>query len=136
LQFHAISNNFIHQCQLGGLKQQSTINANVVLTHFIHLGWARNLITNMLAFDITQFFPLLKHQILSLILLKASFNPKFSVLFQDYLIERETSYFWNNFSSPTFCIKMGVVQGSALLHILSALYLFLLLHIFENWLKI
>ena len=89
----------------------------------------------MLAFDIAQFFPLLNHQILSLILLKAGFDPKVLVFFQDYLIERKTSYFWNNFSSPTFCINMGVGQESTLLPIFSALYLTLLLYILENWLK-
>ena len=68
-------------------------------------------------------------------LLKAGFNPKVSVFFQDYLIERKTSYFWNNFSSLTFCINVGVSQGSILSPILSTLYFFLLLYIFENWWK-
>ena len=135
MQFHAISNNFIHQRQLGSLKQWSTINVDITLTHSICSGWARNLITNMLAFNIAQFFPSLNHQILSLILLKAGFNPKVLVFFQDYLIERKTSYFWNNFSSPTFCINMSVDQESVLSLVLSAWYFFLLLHIFENWLK-
>jgi len=85
---------------------------------------ARNLITSILAFDIAQFFPLLNHQIISLILLKAGFNPKVSVFFQNYLIGKKTSYFWNNFSFSTFCINVGVSLGSALLPILSALYLF------------
>jgi len=89
-----------------------------------------------LTFDIAQFFPSLNYQTLSLILLKASFDPKVPVFFQDYLIRRKTSYFWNNFSSPTFCINMGVGQESALSLVLSAIYLSLLLHIFENWLKI
>ena len=35
LQFQLISNNFIHPSQLGGLKQQSTSDAGVILTHFI-----------------------------------------------------------------------------------------------------
>ena len=35
LQFQLISNNFIHQCQLGGLKHRSTIDMGVALTHFI-----------------------------------------------------------------------------------------------------
>ena len=74
----------------------------------------------MLAFNIVQFFPSLNHQILSLILLKAGFDPKVLVFFQDYLIERKTSYFWNNFSSPTFCINMGVDQESVLSLVLSA----------------
>ena len=38
LQFHSISNNFVHQCQLGGLKHRSTTDAGVALTHFIRTG--------------------------------------------------------------------------------------------------
>ena len=37
LQFHAISNNFIHQYQLGSLKFKATSDAGIVLTHFIHI---------------------------------------------------------------------------------------------------
>jgi len=35
LQFLLISNNFIHSCQLGGLKHRSATDAGVALTHFI-----------------------------------------------------------------------------------------------------
>ena len=52
LQFHMISNNVIHQSQLGGLKFKSTSNAGITLTHFIHMGWVRNLSTSILTFDI------------------------------------------------------------------------------------
>jgi len=52
LQFHLISNNFIHSCQLGGLKHQSITDMGVALTHFIQSGWVKNLTTSMLAFDI------------------------------------------------------------------------------------
>jgi len=38
LQFLAISNNFIHQYQLDNLKQCSTIDMGVILTHAIHSG--------------------------------------------------------------------------------------------------
>jgi len=53
LQFYTISNNFIYQSQLGGLKQRSTIDASVVLTHIICSGWVKNLIISTLVFDIT-----------------------------------------------------------------------------------
>ena len=46
LQFHTISNNFIHQSQLEGFKQRSTIDAGVILTHIICSGWVKNLITS------------------------------------------------------------------------------------------
>jgi len=35
LQFHVASNDFIHPCQLGGLKFKSTIDVGVTLTHII-----------------------------------------------------------------------------------------------------
>ena len=38
LQFCLIANNFIYLYQLGGLKQRSTLDTGVALTHFIHLG--------------------------------------------------------------------------------------------------
>ena len=43
----------------------------------------------MLAFDIVQFFPSLNYQILPLILLKADFDSKVLVFFQNYLIRRK-----------------------------------------------
>ena len=74
LQFHTISNNFIHSSQLEGLKLRSTMDAEVVLTHIICLGWAKNLTTSTLAFDIAQFFPSLNHQLLPLILDKVGLD--------------------------------------------------------------
>jgi len=38
LQFHVVSNNFIHQSQLSELKFKSTSDARVTLTYFIHIG--------------------------------------------------------------------------------------------------
>ena len=133
LQFQSISNKFIYQCQLVDLKQQST-DVGVVLTYFIYTGWVKNLSTSILAFDIAQFFPLLNHQLFSLILFKVSFDPKILLFFKNYL-GRKTRYFWNNFSSSSFNINVEVGQGSALPPILSALYLSPLLYIFEKQLK-
>jgi len=76
LQFQVIENNFIHHSQLEGLKFKSTTNAGIALTHFIHTGWIKNLLTSILAFDIAQFFPSLNHCLLSLILGKTGFDPK------------------------------------------------------------
>ena len=135
LQFQSISNKFIYQCQLEDLKQQSTTDVGVVLTYFIYTGWVKNLSTSILGFDIAQFFPLLNHQLLSLIFFKVSFNPKILLFFKNYLVGRKTRYFWNNFSSSSFNTNVGVGQGSALSPILSALYLSSLLYIFEKQLK-
>ena len=136
LQFHAISNNFIHQSQLGGLKFKSTMDADIVLTYIICSGWVKNLPTSILAFDITQFFLLLNHHLLSLILRKAGFDPQVVKFFSNYLISRKTHYFWNSFTSPSLDVNIGVGQSSALSPILSALYLSSFLHILENCLKI
>jgi len=90
LQFHIISNNFVHQSQLGGLKQKSTTDAGVALTHTIHSRWVKNLITSTLAFDISQFFPSLNHQLLPLILDKIGLDHKVSNFFKNYLVEHKT----------------------------------------------
>ena len=55
--------------------------------------------------------------------------------FANYLINRKTNYFWNNFMSPIFNINVGVGQGSVLSPILSALYLLPFIYILENQLK-
>jgi len=91
--------------------------------------------TSTLTFDITQFFPSLNHQLLPLIFDKAGFDTKITFFFHNYLVERKTQYFWNNFSSPLFNVDIGVGQGLALSPILSALYLAPVLHILEKQLK-
>jgi len=136
LQFHTISNKFVHQSQLGGLKQRSTTDADVVLTHIICSGWIKNLIMSMLAFNIAQFFPSLNYQLLSLILDKMGLDQRVSNFFRNYLVGRKTKYIWNNFISSFFDINIGIRQGSALSPILSALYLFLVFHSSEKRLKI
>ena len=89
-QFHVISNNFIHQSQLGGLKFKSTMDASITLTHFIYMGWVKNLLTSTLAFDIVQFFLLFNHHLLSLILGKVEFDFHIINFFFNYLINRKT----------------------------------------------
>jgi len=74
IQFHVIANNFIHPSQLGGLKFKSTIDAGVALTHIIRLCWTKNCMTSTLAFDISQFFPFLNHQLLMRIIYKAGLD--------------------------------------------------------------
>jgi len=135
LQFHAISNNFIHQCQLGSLKFKATLDTGITLTHFIHTEWVRNLLTSILAFYISQFFPSLNHHLLPYILRKASFDSKVVHFLLNYLVSRKTQYFWKNFSSPLFNVNIGVGQGSVLSPILSTLYLASVLHILEKHLK-
>jgi len=135
LQFLVAKNDFIYPSQLGGLKFKSTTDAGVALTHIVQLGWVKNKITSILAFDIAQFFLSLNHCLLTLILEKAGLNSKVVSFFVDYLIGRKTNYTWNDISSPTFEVNVSVGQGSALSPILSALYLSPFLYILEKHLK-
>ena len=93
------------------------------------------MLTSSLAFNIMQFFPSLNHYLLALILGKAKFDSRVVNFFSNYLVNRQTKYLWNNFSSSLFDINMGVGQGSALSSILSTLYLSLFLYILEKCLK-
>jgi len=136
LQFHVVSSNFIHQSQLGGLKFKSTTDMGIALIHFICTEWIKNMLTSSLAFNITQFFLLLNHHLLALILGKAGFDSRVVNFFSNYLVNRQTKYFWNNFYSYPFDINIRVGQGLALSPIFSALYLSLLLYILEKYLKI
>ena len=132
LQFHAISNNFIYQSQLGSLKFKSTSETGIALTYFIHIEQVMNLLTSTLAFNISQFFSSLNHHLLTLILGKAEFDSRVVKFFLNYLIGRKTQYFWNSFSSPFFNVDVEVRQYLALSSILLALYLSPFLHILEN----
>ena len=95
-------------------------------------GWAKDKSTSTLAFNISQFFSLLNHCLLVLILKKVGLKPKVSSFFTNYLIMRKTSYLWNDLSSPSFTVYIGVGQGSTLSPILLALYFTSLLHILEK----
>ena len=135
LQFNTASNEFIHPSQLGGLKFKSSIDVGIALTYIIRTGWVKNPSTSTVVFDIAQFFPLLNHHLLSLIMKKVGFDNCFVLFFTNYLMDRKTNYFWNNFMSPVFNVNVGVGQGSALSPILSALYLLSFIYILENCLK-
>ena len=68
LQFYLSANGFLDPNQLGGIRQQSTIDAGMYLTYLIHTGWAKECHTSVIAFNIVQFFPSLNHEFLSLCL--------------------------------------------------------------------
>ena len=132
LQYLVASNDFIHPSQLGGLKFKSTSDAGIALTHIIRSGWAKGRSSSTLAFDISQFFPSLNHRLLVLILEKAGLDAKVTNFFANYLIQRSTNYLWNDLSSPSFDVNVGVGQGSALSPILSTLYISPLIYILEK----
>ena len=135
IQFIVTSNNFLHPSQLGGLKFKFTSDAGIVLMHIIRSDWSKGRTMSTLTFNISQFFPSLNHCFLALILEKAGLCPKVTNFFANYLVQRSTNYIWNDLSSPSFKVNVGVSQGSALLPILSTLYLSPLLYIIENQFK-
>ena len=108
LQFLVTSNKFIHLSQLGSLKFKSTSDAGIALTHIIWSGWTKGKTTSTLAFNISQFFPLLNHRLLTLILDKAGLDPKSTAFFANYLVRRKTNYLWNDFSLPLFDVNVRV----------------------------
>jgi len=91
--------------------------------------------TSVIAFDITQFFPSLNHDFLSLCLAKAGLNANLLKFFTNYHSNRSTSYTWNNFTSQKFTTSVGVGQGSALSPILSAIYLAPIIKTFKKRIK-
>ena len=93
LQFQVTSNGFIYPYQLDGLKFKSTIDVGIALIHIIRLGWAKNISTSTLAFDIAQFFPSLNHHLLTRILKKAGLGNCVVNFFANYLVGRKTNYF-------------------------------------------
>ena len=135
LQFHLSANSFLNSHQFGGIRQQSTTDVGIYLTYLIRIGWLQQYHTSVLAFDITQFFPSLNHQFLSLCLKKAGLNTNVICFFNSYHSNRSTSYSWNTFTSPFFNVNVGVSQGSALSPILLALYLAPIIKTFKKRIK-
>jgi len=129
------ANGFLDPNQLGGIRQRSTTDTGVYLTHIIRAGWLRQCHTSVIAFDIAQFFPSLNHEFLSICLKKVGLNTNVVGFFNSYHSNCSTIYTWNNFSSPTFNTNVGVGQGSALSPILSAIYLAPVIKIFKKRLK-
>ena len=108
LQFIMSANNFIYPSQLDRLKFKSMTDMGVALTHIIQMGWVKNLTTSTLTFNIAQFFLSLNYCLLTLIMKKVEFDNCIISFFSNYLMDRKTNYFWNNFISPIFNVNVGV----------------------------
>ena len=130
-QFDMIGLDLVHPNQFGGVRQRSTEDAGVYLTHLVRAGWARGHKTSVLAFDIAQFFPSLNHEFLLAVMKKLGFPPLVVKFFESYLVERFTAYCWNRFKSEPLQADVGVGQGSALSPVLSALYIAPLMQLYE-----
>jgi len=56
-QHDMIAYNLVDLNQFGGIRQWSTEDAGLYLTHLVPTEWAQGLKASIIAFDITQFFP-------------------------------------------------------------------------------
>jgi hypothetical protein len=103
----------------------------IYLTHLICAGWAKGLKTSVVAFDITQFFPSLNHDLLLDVLKHQGFSVEVCNFFSSYLSNRSTQFLWNGILSPLFNATISIGQGSTLSPILSVLYIALIMHGFS-----
>ena len=92
LKVHSVASNFLCLNQLGGIRQYSTIDTGIFLTHLIWIEWIKEINISTLMFNIAQFFPSLNHQLLPMILSKADLNIRILQFFSSYLIGRQTQY--------------------------------------------
>src|SRR5271170_4105674 len=132
MQFEAVKAGVLHPSQFGGVKQHSTEDAGMYLTHIVKAGWAAGLQTSVIAFNLAQFFPLINHEALIAIMRKQGFSPRLVRFFESYLVGRQTSYCWNGFESDPRSADVGVGQGSALSPVLSVLIFAPVMHIFHK----
>jgi hypothetical protein len=135
LQFKSLDSSALHPCQTGSIMQRSVEDAAVALTHHVRTGWANKKTTSVIAFDITQFFPSLNHEALSEIIKHFGFASKVVSFFSDYLTNRKTKYAINGETSTLYDSDVGVVQGSALSPILSALYIAPIFHLLDKYIR-
>jgi hypothetical protein len=112
--------------------KRSTKDAGLFLTHLVKAGWVQGLKTSIVAFNIAQFFPLLNHEMLMVVLAWHGFPEHVRKFFASYLVGRDTRYLWNLFSSDRRSTDVGMGQGSALSLVLSALYLAPVIKLFES----
>ncbi|PPQ95966.1 hypothetical protein CVT25_000409 [Psilocybe cyanescens] len=112
IQFDGVASDVFHPNQIGGICQQSTEDAGLILMHMVHAGWAKGLKTSIIAFDVAQFFLSLNHEVPMAILRKLGFSDNVVRFFSHYLM-----------------LEWG--QGSALFPVLSALYLTLIMRLFK-----
>jgi len=130
-----VANGFLDPNQLGGIRQWSTTDTGIYLTHLIRAGWLKQCHTSIIAFDIAQFFPSLNYHFLSIYLKKVGLSTNIREFFNSYHLGRSISYLWNSFLSPMFDTNVGVGQGSALSPILSAIYLLPIIKTFKKRIK-
>ena len=130
-----ISNGFLDPNQLGDIRQCSITDIGIYFTHLLHVRWLKQCYTNIIAFNITQFFPSLNHTFLSMCLRKAGCNSNIIGFFNSYHSNCLITYTQNSFSSPSISTNVGVDQGSVLSPIISTIYLVPIIKTFKKRIK-
>jgi imidazoleglycerol phosphate dehydratase HisB len=92
MQFDAVQLGIFHSNQLSRIKQHSTEDTGIFLTHLIYAGWTKGLKTSMVAFNIMQFFPSLNHSLLINILKRQGFLGEVVKFFSSYLKDHSTQF--------------------------------------------
>jgi hypothetical protein len=88
LQFDGVAHNAFEPNQFGGVAQHSTEDAGIYLMHLVRAGWAKGLQTSIVAFDITQFFPSLNHEVLFDVFSRMGFPAVLGPFLHSYLVGR------------------------------------------------
>lgn len=115
VQYESYAHNLLHPHQYGGAALRSTIDAGLQVVNRIRHEWAQGNVVSAIAFDLAQFFPSIKHDVLINTLRAQGFSNFFVNFVADYLVNRKTQYRWNNSSSAQiFDSSVGVVQGEVL----------------------
>ena len=83
-----ISHNLVHPNRMGSIRQCSTEDAGIFLTHLVCVGWSAGLKTSVVTFDIVQFFSSLNHAFLLAVLCKQGFPSSVQMFFASYLTGR------------------------------------------------
>ncbi|CAA7270642.1 unnamed protein product [Cyclocybe aegerita] len=130
IQFDTVKHDIFHPNQLGSIRQRSTEDAGLILTHLVRVEWVKGLQTSALAFDIAQFFPSINHEMFMAVLHKQGFSPVLVEFFASYLVGRSTVYCWNTFQSDSRSADVGVGQDSALSPVISGLFIALVMKLF------
>jgi hypothetical protein len=131
LQFDGLAHNAFEPNQFGGVAQHSTEDAGIYLMHLVRAEWAKGLQTSVVAFNITQFFLSLNHEVLFDVFSRMGFLAVLGPFLRSYLVGQRTMYKWDSFTSDPFAADVGVGQGSAMSPVLSALYLTLIMRCFR-----
>ncbi|CAA7259603.1 unnamed protein product [Cyclocybe aegerita] len=78
----------------------------------------------------SRVFPSINHDMFMAVLHKQGFSPILVEFFASYLVGRSTVYCWNTFQSDSRSADVGIGQGSALLPVISGLFIALVMKLF------